>query len=234
MVKVRQDIDYYIRLMQERDIPQVLEIDREAFPTQWPRPTYNSFKQELRNRLARYIVVSRSNDLTEPYNKEAKTITLWDKLLHPKYIFNSENAPAHFTPPPAKEHVIGIAGFWLMVGEAHITTIAVREAYRKKGIGSMLLIAVMDMAMQLNAHMVTLEVRISNTEAQSLYASYGFHRAGVRKHYYSDNGEDAYIMSTDTMNLQSFRYHFQEMKQAHQQRWQQMQYVNRIWEDHNE
>ena len=64
MVEVKQEIDYYIRLMQERDIPQVLEIDRESFPTQWPRPTYNSFKQELRNRLARYIVVCKPVELT--------------------------------------------------------------------------------------------------------------------------------------------------------------------------
>jgi ribosomal-protein-alanine N-acetyltransferase len=234
VVKVKQDIDYYIRLMQERDIPQVLEIDREAFPTEWPRPTYNSFKQELRNRLARYIVVCKPNDFTEPYSKEARTITLWDKLLHPKYIFSSENTPAQFFPPSAKEHVMGMAGFWLMVGEVHITTIAVREAYREQGIGAMLIIAVMDMAMQLNAHMVTLEVRISNTQAQSLYTGYGFYQTGIRKNYYSDNGEDAYIMSTDTLTSQSYREHYQKMKQAHEQRWQHMYYVNRIWEDHNE
>ena len=234
MVKVEQDIDYYIRPMQDRDIPQVLEIDREAFPTQWPRPTYNSFKQELRNKLARYIVICRSIEPAESYNEKTRTITLREKLLHPKYLFGSENTGTQVNPPPAKEHVIGMAGFWLMVGEVHITTIAVREACREQGIGAMLLIAIMDMAIQLNAHMVTLEVRISNTQAQSLYTSYGFYQTGIRKHYYSDNGEDAYIMSTNTLTSQSYREYYQKMKQAHEQRWQQMQHVNRIWEDHNE
>jgi [ribosomal protein S18]-alanine N-acetyltransferase len=234
VVEVKQDIDYYIRPMQERDIPQVLEIDREAFPTQWPHPTYNSFKQELRNRLARYIVVCRSNEPDQSFGEKTRTTTLWDKLLHPRYLFGSENTPVQSNPPPAKEHVIGMGGFWLMVGEVHITTIAVRETYREQGIGAVLLIAMMDMAIQLNAHMVTLEVRISNTQAQSLYTSYGFCQTGVRKHYYSDNGEDAYIMSTDTLTLQSYREHCQKIKQSHEQRWQQMHYINRIWEDHNE
>src|SRR4030042_6100936 len=49
-------MSYIIRPMQDRDIPQAIEIDHEAFPTQWPHPTYISFKQELRNRLAHYIV----------------------------------------------------------------------------------------------------------------------------------------------------------------------------------
>ena len=234
MVEVKQDIDYYIRPMQERDIPQALEIDREAFPTQWPRPTYNSFKQELRNRLARYIVVCQSNEPGQSSIEKTRNLSLWEKLLHPKYLFNSENAATYFNPPPAKEHIVGMAGFWLMVGEVHITTIAVRETYREQGIGAILLIAIMDMAIQLNAHMVTLEVRISNTQAQSLYTSYGFRQTGVRKNYYSDNGEDAYIMSTETMTLQSYREHYEKIKQTHEQRWQQMYYINRIWEDHNE
>jgi ribosomal-protein-alanine N-acetyltransferase len=234
MVKILQDTDYYIRLMQEKDIPQVLELDREAFPTQWPRPTYNSFKQELRNRLARYIVVCKPNTFTREPERETLSLPVWEKLLHLKNIFNFRSSVSTENPPPAKEYIIGAAGFWLMVGEAHITTIAVRESYQKQGIGALLLIAVMDMASQLNAHMVTLEVRISNTTAQSLYSNYGFYQTGLRKRYYSDNGEDAYIMSTDTISVESFDTYLQEIKLSHEQRWQQLQYVNKIWEDHHE
>lgn len=234
MVKIQQDIDYYIRLMQERDIPQILEIDREAFPTQWPRPTYNSFKQELRNRLARYIVVCRPNILTGFQERESKISTIWEKLRHPKNMFYSGNSPQTVNPPPSKEYIIGAAGIWLMVGEAHITTIAVRESFQQQGIGSLLLIAVIEMAVQMNAHMVTLEVRTSNITAQSLYSRYGFYQTGVRKRYYSDNGEDAYIMSTDTLSIDSFKKYYREIKLAHEQRWQQLQLVNKIWEDKSE
>ena len=234
MVQVKQDIDYSIRLMQERDIPQVLEIDREAFPTQWPRPTYNSLKQELRNRLARYIVACKPNAITDEYVKETRSATFWEKLLRPRHIFNSNHSVSPYNPPPAREYIIGIAGFWMMVGEAHITTIAIREALRQQGIGATLLIAVMDMAMHMGAHMVTLEVRVSNVEAQTLYINYGFQQTGMRKHYYSDNGEDAYIMSTNSSTVESFRTCCQRLRHDHELRWQQMQYVNKIWEDHNE
>lgn len=234
MIKVQQDIDYYIRLMQESDIPQILEIDREAFPTQWPRPTYNSFKQELRNRLARYIVVCKPNFLSEETGKETGALPFWERLRLPINMFFPKNHVVSVNPPPYKEHIIGAAGFWLMVGEAHMTTIAVRESYRQQGIGSLLLIAVIDMAMQLNAHMVTLEVRTSNMHAQSLYTSYDFSQTGIRKHYYSDNGEDAFIMSTDTFTTESFKIYVQKIKLAHEQRWQQLQCVNKIWEDHHE
>jgi ribosomal-protein-alanine N-acetyltransferase len=234
MVKIEQDVDYYIRLMQERDIPQVLEIDREAFPTQWPRPSYNSFKQELRNRLARYIVVCRPNVLSSFPERESGPSTFWEKLRHPKNMFYSRNSVSPANPPPYREHIIGAAGFWLMVGEVHLTTIAVRESFQQQGIGSLLLIAVIDMAMQMNAHMVTLEVRTSNTNAQSLYSRYGLNQTGVRKRYYSDNGEDAYIMSTDTLSTDSFKTYCQEIKQVHEQRWQQLQLMNKIWEDKSE
>ncbi len=213
-------MDYIIRPMQDRDIPQAIEIDREVFPTQWPHPTYASLKHELRNRLARYIVVVKQNE-TEPEAAEQNTgnKSLWERLLQLKHLFDHDRFFGEEMPPHPKEYIIGITGFWVMVNEAHITTIAVRDAYRRQGIGEWLLVSLIDMATQLKARMITLEVRVSNKEAQSLYKKYGFQKVGVRRGYYSDNGEDAVLMSTDTITSASFQSHFQQLKQGHRHRW---------------
>jgi [ribosomal protein S18]-alanine N-acetyltransferase len=110
---------------------------------------------------------------------------------------------------PAEEaelqRVIGYAGLWLMVNEAHITTIAVAPDYQGRGLGEMLLLALIDRAIELEALCVTLEVRVSNQVAQSLYRKYTFQQTGLRKRYYSDNGEDAQIMTTEDLDSPLFR-----------------------------
>ncbi len=221
MSKLQQGLRYTIRAMQDKDIPQVIDIDREAFPTQWPHPTYASLKQELRNRLASYIVACKQNEFAPGETKETiGNKTYWEKILQQLKRFFEHNR--HFSeqmPPPSREYIIGMAGFWLMVGEAHLTTIGVRNVYQRQGIGEQLLISVIDKALQLNAHVVTLEVRTSNKQAQALYEKYGFNQGGIRRGYYSDNGEDAVIMSTDTITLPSFQSHFQQLKRAHEKRW---------------
>jgi ribosomal-protein-alanine N-acetyltransferase len=212
---------YIIRRMQDRDIPQALEIDREAFPSQWPHPSYASFKQELRNRLAFYVVIAEPRELgTLKQNSTDKT--LWQKLLH---LLDHDRFFGDEVLPSANEHMVGIAGFWMMVGEAHITTLATRNAYRRKGIGERLLIQIIEMAMQLNANVITLEARTSNKQAQALYEKYGFQKVGIRRAYYTDNGEDAVIMTTDSLTSGTFQSHFQQLKQAHQHRWAEL-YAN--------
>jgi len=126
---------------------------------------------------------------------------------------------ANGLPPPRKEYVFGFSGFWVMVDEAHITNIAVREICRRQGIGELLLISVIDMAVELNARIVTLEVRASNIAAQSLYHRYGFAQVGLRRGYYTDNREDAVIMSTENIALASFQAHLNQLKQAHSRKW---------------
>ncbi|UCH50821.1 MAG: ribosomal protein S18-alanine N-acetyltransferase [Chloroflexota bacterium] len=204
--------------MQERDIPQALEIDREAFPTQWPHPSYSSFKQELRNRLACYIVVAEPK---EPTLSEQVTDnkTLWQKFLR---LFDHNHFFGEETSQSSKEYIIAIAGFWIMVDEAHITTLAIRNAYRRRGIGEWLLIQIIEMAAQFKANVVTLEARVSNREAQALYEKYGFHKVGIRRAYYTDNGEDAVIMTTDSLTSRNFQAHFQNLKQTHQHRWEEL------------
>ena len=90
--------------------------------------------------------------------------------------------------------VVGFVGVWIIAGEGDITNIAVSSKYRKQGIASNLLIKLFDVCKTFNCEDITLEVRASNIPAQNLYKKFNFKEEGIRKGYYSDNGEDAIIM----------------------------------------
>ncbi|MDO0878832.1 ribosomal protein S18-alanine N-acetyltransferase [Anoxybacillus gonensis] len=90
--------------------------------------------------------------------------------------------------------IIGYCGMWLVMDEAHITNIAVLPEFRGKKLGEALMKQAMALAREEGAQTMTLEVRVSNTVAQSLYRKLGFLNGGIRKRYYSDNQEDALVM----------------------------------------
>jgi ribosomal-protein-alanine N-acetyltransferase len=126
----------------------------------------------------------------------------------PPYAFRQEletNRMAHYLVVRAGGRVVGYAGTWLMVDEAHVTTFAVLPAYRRRGIGGLLLCELLDLAADLGAAVVTLEVRLSNASARRLYQQFGFRPVGVRPRYYSDDGEDALIMTTEGLNTPGMR-----------------------------
>jgi ribosomal-protein-alanine N-acetyltransferase len=129
-----------------------------------------------------------------------------------KRLFSAER---HVKVP---ENIVGFAGFWMMMKEAHIIAIGVRDGYRRLGIGEGLLIATIELAQILNANVVTLEVRASNETAHGLYKKYGFRVIGRRPRYYSSDGEDAIIMSTDNIGSPSFQASLQDLKKAYAQR----------------
>lgn len=93
--------------------------------------------------------------------------------------------------------IVGYALFWLLPDEVDIHNIAVHTSFRRQGIGQALLQQVTAAARRRNASRVTLEVRVSNIAAQKLYESVGFIRTGLRKGYYSDDGEDAILMALE-------------------------------------
>lgn len=95
--------------------------------------------------------------------------------------------------------VVAYGGMWLMVDEAHITTFAVHPAWRRQRIGERLLLAFLDLAVDRGAHEATLEVRLSNLPARRLYEKYGFRPVGLRPRYYTDDHEDALIMTTEPL-----------------------------------
>lgn len=92
--------------------------------------------------------------------------------------------------------LIGFGGIWLMVDEAHVTTMAVLPAHRRSGIASALLLVLLQEARRGGARVATLDVRVSNHDAQRLYRAFGFVEVGRRVRYYDDNGEDALVMTT--------------------------------------
>jgi ribosomal-protein-alanine N-acetyltransferase len=120
----------------------------------------------------------------------------------PDYAFRQElqtNRLAHYLVVRALEETVAYGGLWMMVDEAHITTFAVLPEWRRHGIGGRLMLEMMRLARDLNARVVTLEVRLSNSPARSLYQQFGFRPVGVRPRYYSDNGEDALIMTSEPL-----------------------------------
>jgi [ribosomal protein S18]-alanine N-acetyltransferase len=106
--------------------------------------------------------------------------------------------------------VLGYAGMWVVLDEAHVTTIAVDPAHRRRRIGERLLATLIGEAMRRRARRVTLEVRKPNLEAQSLYRKYGFKDIGLRKGYYSDNREDAIVMWTGNLWEQAFQERYRK------------------------
>lgn len=171
--------------MDEVDLDQVASMEREAFPTLWP-PT--SYRKELRNRSAEYSVCVRDGEYVTVPGTAARKGLLG--------MFGKRNKPEQ---PQQHDLLVGYVGLWYMAGEAHIVSIAVRETYRRRGLGELLLIGAVEMAMRRDCQCVTLEARVSNEAAKALYAKYGFDEVGLRRRYYSDNGEDAVIMTTDTL-----------------------------------
>jgi [ribosomal protein S18]-alanine N-acetyltransferase len=199
-----------IRPMAKGDIQQVGEIDREAFPTMWP-PV--NFGHELTNRLAHYIVAADGHKSALPTKvTEPPQVLPHRSFLGFRWPFRAKSAS---TKPESNEFISGFLGMWLMVDEAHIINVAVREVCRGRGIGELLLISGVELAHRLNATVATLEVRASNQVAQNLYVKYGFNHAGTRKKYYTDNNEDALIMTTDLLSLSSYQEKFEKLKTAH-------------------
>jgi [ribosomal protein S18]-alanine N-acetyltransferase len=109
----------------------------------------------------------------------------------------THNQFAHYMILDIGGEVAGYGGMWLIMDEAHVTNIAIRDMYRGRKLGKRLLQELMRTASFLGAKRMTLEVRASNHIAQSLYEKLGFTSAGIRKGYYTDNREDAIIMWTD-------------------------------------
>jgi [ribosomal protein S18]-alanine N-acetyltransferase len=99
------------------------------------------------------------------------------------------------------DRIVAYGGTWLLVDEAHVTTFAVHPGFRRRRIGERLLLALLDLAISRHAREATLEVRLSNLAARRLYEKYGFRPVGIRPRYYSDNQEDALIMTTEPLEL---------------------------------
>jgi ribosomal-protein-alanine N-acetyltransferase len=97
--------------------------------------------------------------------------------------------------------VIGYRIAWFLDEEVHLVNIAVDTTYQGRGVGTLLMANLIEEALDAKKRIITLEVRADNSEAQEFYRRFAFRSVGIRKGYYSDNGEDALIMTLDLMEL---------------------------------
>lgn len=102
-------------------------------------------------------------------------------------------------------NLVGYAGNWQILEEAHITNIAVDPEFKRKHIGEALLTRIINDCYTNGVKFITLEVRVSNTPAINLYKKYGFKSLGTRKGYYQNNNEDALIMWTENIFYDKFK-----------------------------
>ena len=201
---------FAVRPLREDDIPQVRAVEKEAFSSLFP-PT--SFRRELGNRASRYWVVEKRDGTARPLSAPPSEGGIKGLLRRATGL----RAKRYRTHPPRT--IVGFLGTWYAADQAHIVSVGVADGYRRRGIGELLLIAAVEHAAARNAETITLEVRKSNTAARALYEKYGFIEQGIRKRYYSDNREDALIMTTDSIQMESYAVRISGLKQAHAERW---------------
>ena len=205
-----------LRSMQSDDIEEVLDIEKEAFSPLWPG---TSFKRQLNNRYSAYLVaydilVESEIDTIDQdgiIDRQGQWIETFVDTM--RKVFKNAD-----TRTSSAQKLAGYVGVWFQGNEAHITEIAVREALRGWGIGELLLIGSIRSATKYGSTVVTLEVRVSNFIAQRLYEKYGFSTAGIRKGYYSDNREDALIMTTSPIHTPEYQRQFDLLQQAYTDR----------------
>jgi [ribosomal protein S18]-alanine N-acetyltransferase len=124
--------------------------------------------------------------------EHASFATPWSREAFYNEIYN--NKFAVYIVLEEDQKIIGYVGAWVVIDEAHITNVAILPSYRGKKLGEALLRKMMTVAKDMGARSMTLEVRVTNNVAQSLYRKLGFQNGGIRKNYYTDNQEDALVM----------------------------------------
>ncbi|MCM3768169.1 ribosomal protein S18-alanine N-acetyltransferase [Neobacillus niacini] len=135
----------------------------------------------------------REEDLDQIMQVEHASFTVpWSREAFYNELYN--NKFAVYLVLETDNQVIGYCGVWIVIDEAHVTNIAVLPEYRGKKLGEAMLRKLMSIARERGARSMTLEVRVTNHVAQSLYRKLGFQNGGIRKNYYSDNQEDALVM----------------------------------------
>jgi ribosomal-protein-alanine N-acetyltransferase len=124
----------------------------------------------------------------------------------------TENKLAHYFIGCCGDEIVSYGGLWVILEDAHITTIAVDPTWQRQGLGERMLVRLIDEAIDLGASWITLEVRESNSAAQQLYQKYGFSIVNTRRAYYSDNDENALVMWAGNVKGAIFQNRLQSLK----------------------
>ena len=198
---------YVIDEMTLDDIDEVSAVETRSFPSAWP---ISAYRRELRNRRQSFYVVLRDDP----------TITAITTTPRRLPEVDDEGGRIPFLPflrrggVPRRMPILGFAGMWVLLDEAHVTTIGVDPEWQGRGLGEFLFVTLFDEAIQRGATWVTLEVRVTNHTAQALYRKYGFSVQGRRPRYYSDNNEDAYIMWSESLRDPEYRQRVTELRRS--------------------
>jgi len=198
-------VRYVIEKMTLAQLPRIVEIEKRAYPTsQWPSSAYQRELQD--NQWAHYIIV---RDTAITASRSTGEVEAVSRRSFPFSLF-SQSRPS--VAESTLTSIVGFAGLWLMIDEAHITTIATDTFVRRRGLGELLLVHLIDISYEIGARWVTLEVRVGNEAAKALYRKYGFSIVSTRPRYYTDNDEDAYIMWTEEITTPEYRAMFADLK----------------------
>ncbi len=180
-------LPYIVEPMTLADIDQVMMIERIAFPAPWSMRAY------------RYEVAE---------NENSTMVVVRPALGRSGPLMRFRRHLGFISQGP----ILGYGGFWLLVDEAHVCTIAVHPRWRGRGLGELLLLSLLEQGMALGAVRSTLEVRVSNWVAQKLYRKCGFELMARQKRYYTNNNEDAYIMATPPFETPGFQTHLSDCR----------------------
>ncbi len=224
---MQETLPVTVRRLRLEDIDQVIAIEKEAFSPLW---VSTSFKRDINNQRANYLVacfdeeVSPEEMLAEidsdqsAVEVEPPPPKIWSRVLGRLGLSSKDG-------PNTVEDLFNIAGYvsvWYQGEEAHITEIAVKETLRGRGVGELLLIASLKASIEHGSKVMTLEARVSNFIAHRLYQKYSFKSVGIRKAYYSDNREDAVIMTTSPIDTTEYDTLFDGLQTTYQSRWGRM------------
>jgi ribosomal-protein-alanine N-acetyltransferase len=231
---VAADGRFFVHPAGADDIPSLEQVEREAFPEQWPP---SRFANEIRKPEALYLIATSPGPSVQevagasatppapPAPPASSPMPARPRRSLFSLIRNASrlgmgawrrNSGPPATPP---SYAAGFVGMWFVVDEAHVVSIGVRRVERRRGVGELLLLGAFDAARRRKMNVLTLEVRKTNSGAQALYAKYGFREAGLRKKYYVDNGEDAIIMTTPPISTPDFARRLQRLSREHAARW---------------
>jgi len=144
--------------------------------------------------MAEFVIQEMTeNDIDTVLELDLKCFSApWNREIYEKEV--TENDFAHYFIIKTDEKVIGYVGLWIVLEDAQVTNIAIAPEYRGYGIGEQLFGFALQYLLKQGAKQLSLEVRKSNEIAQNLYKKFGLKKGGVRKNYYPDNGEDAFVM----------------------------------------
>ena len=214
--------EFSIRRAGLEDALMLESIEREAFPGMTPvtridrdltrqnglyLAAVRAWREDERQLGPRYAIATQSEKEDDSFTARMKRNVdryFLDKVVRPKL---------------PEDYIAGFIGIWFVIDEAHVVIIGLRESERRKGIGEQLLISALEQAVENDSRVVTLEVRESNEPAIELYRKYGFQEVGLRRRYYSDNGENAVIMTTPPIKSDDFQSQFTMLVDQQYDKW---------------